>query len=271
MVFRWVLADCMSDLHEAWVAAEHGMSLDHLVVTHVAWADEAWVFDATQHGLHDMLRQVSPQAWMTIGLAIRVEKRAYSCLPEWGSMAPEVASKCWAATCRWARRIRGMGSRHAKMSGRLPHEKQLLAHTGVRRPDFAPIRLPGSRMMLGKRYWARRGAREAQALQLRMSRRAVQLWPVQSEGIQACFKRTARCFDRANQCATVPRWDTALLPSWWCWGGHIARLAVRDEARFLTAVVGWRDAIYREALRGLLWRRWDPNRQRLGRSHMQRP
>lgn len=44
----------------------------------MAWADDTWVLDASQHGLHQMLRQLSPHAWQTTGLDIRWEKCAYA-------------------------------------------------------------------------------------------------------------------------------------------------------------------------------------------------
>lgn len=74
MVFRWILPECMSELQETWVGAGHGLSLDTVVVAHVALADDTWVFDAPQHGLHGMLNQPSPNTLETTGLAIRCEK-----------------------------------------------------------------------------------------------------------------------------------------------------------------------------------------------------
>lgn len=111
----------------------------------------------------------------------------------------------------------------------------------------------------------------ARTMQLQMCRRALNYWPWTSEDVPAYFRRTARWCDRVNHSAKAPRWDTALLSSWWRWGGHIARLAHRDESRLLTAILGWRDATYREAIRAMLWKRSDPTRQRLGRHRMGRP
>lgn len=68
----------MSELHETSVTAGHGLWLDEVVVTHRAWADDTWVFDASQQGLHAMLTELSPHAWKTTGLAIRWTKCAYA-------------------------------------------------------------------------------------------------------------------------------------------------------------------------------------------------
>lgn len=56
MLFRWVLADCMADFRGRWIRQGHGACLDTVTVSHVAWADDTWVFDSTQEGLEAMLQ-----------------------------------------------------------------------------------------------------------------------------------------------------------------------------------------------------------------------
>lgn len=62
MLFRWVLQDC----------------LDERTMTHVAWADDTWLLDATRAGLEEMLRDVATRAEVETGL-----------IPRW--------DKCWVA------------------------------------------------------------------------------------------------------------------------------------------------------------------------------
>lgn len=96
-----------------------------------------------------------------------------------------------------------------------------------------------------------------------MSRRAFQMWPYRDEPIDAFFKRTARWCEHLHHIAKVPRWDAAVLASWWSWAGHTARLAAREPQRRVFKVIHRRDATYREAMRGLHCRASDPDRRRL--------
>lgn len=94
---------------------------------------------------------------------------------------------------------------------------------------------------------SRRELAEAMALQLRVCRCKLQLWPRQSDKVPTYFRRIARCCDRVNLSAKVPRWDTS--QDWQPETTH----ADCQESRIDT-----------EALRGLLWRSSDPTRSRLG-------
>lgn len=66
-------------------------------------------------------------------------------------------------------------------------------------------------------------------------------------------------------CASLLLWGVALLSSWWRWAGHAARLADRFPDKWLAQALAWRDAWFREAMRGLHWRSADLDRHRLGR------
>lgn len=70
-VFRWVLADCMSDLHSSWEAPGQGAPLDSDTVFHAAWADFTWVFDSTRDGLESMLQDLKVAARKQTGLVTR--------------------------------------------------------------------------------------------------------------------------------------------------------------------------------------------------------
>lgn len=77
-VAHWVLADCTEDLHGQWINAGHGPFLDTTLVTHVAWADDIWVFDACPHGLESMLTMLSAHARSRTGLITRWGKCGYA-------------------------------------------------------------------------------------------------------------------------------------------------------------------------------------------------
>lgn len=57
------------------------------------------------------------------------------------------------------------------------------------------------------------------------------------------------------------------MASGWRYAGHLARLADRGPARWISALIAWRDAAYRRTARRLLWRQSDPARQRLDRGN----
>lgn len=63
----------------------------------------------------------------------------------------------------------------------------------------------------------------------------------------------------------------ASVASHWRRAGHFAPLAARKSVRFVTHVLSWRDASYKQIARALLWRPCNPSRRRLGTSVMGPP
>lgn len=57
----------------------------------------------------------------------------------------------------------------------------------------------------------------------------------------------------------------AFLSNWWCWAGHVARLAARQPEQWIAETLTWRDVVHRETVRALHWRLSDAGRQGLGR------
>lgn len=86
------------------------------------------------------------------------------------------------------------------------------------------------------RRWTQQQMREARSMQLRMTRRALCFWPCVGEERSAHFKRMVAWCECVGVEATakVPKWDSALVTSWWRWAGYVARVAKRDETRVLS-------------------------------------
>lgn len=59
-----------------------------------------------------------------------------------------------------------------------------------------------------------------------------------------CVLQTHPWCECVEAIAKVPRWDSALVTSWWRWAGHFARLVERDSSRVLSHILSWRDAVY---------------------------
>lgn len=152
-----------------------------------------------------------------------------------------VRRKCWAAFHLRRRfwRLKGFGV-----------EKMRMLHMSI---------WPVLNWCAGGRYWNRQELQQVYSMMLQMSRRALNLWPYRDEEIKDYLRRTV------HRVAKIPRWDQALLASWWRYAGHIARLAAREPDRWISKILTWRDAAYRRSVRGLLWRSNDPTRQRVGR------
>lgn len=97
-------------------------------------------------------------------------------------------------------------------------------------------------------------------MQLRMCRRGLTFWPVAGDTVQTFLRRTARWSERVMLEAKVPRWDTALLSTWWRWAAYAARLA-REPTQRLAQALARRDSSYRETVRAS----GDSERRHLGR------
>lgn len=70
MTFPWVLADPMAGFHDKWIVEGHGAHIYTVTVSHVAWADDAWIFDSTQECLDAMLQDFAREARTNTGLVI---------------------------------------------------------------------------------------------------------------------------------------------------------------------------------------------------------
>lgn len=60
----------MVSWHEGWVCEGHGVQLDTVTISHVAWADDTWVFGGTQSGLEGLLQNLAREARLNAGLVI---------------------------------------------------------------------------------------------------------------------------------------------------------------------------------------------------------
>lgn len=49
----------------------------------------------------------------------------------------------------------------------------------------------------------------------------------------------------------TPRWDHAICDTWWRWAGHATRMDEAEPHRWISAVLGWRDAWWRYTVRCL--------------------
>lgn len=74
------------------------------------------------------------------------------------------------------------------------------------------------------RCWSMADLQRVRGLQFRLTRRALRMWPHRDEGMVDYLRRAARDCEAAWGRAGVPRWEHAISPLWWNWGGHIARL-----------------------------------------------
>lgn len=74
MLFRWVLQDTLEPLHTTWTRRGYGLSVDDVIVTHLAWADDTSVVNRDTQGLDTMLSQLSRTAEAEAGLEIRWEE-----------------------------------------------------------------------------------------------------------------------------------------------------------------------------------------------------
>lgn len=131
----------------------------------------------------------------------------------------------------------------------------------------------------GARFWTQTELRSARSFQLHMCRRAAQLWPRQDEAIADYNRRIARWCESVLRSAALPRWDSAVLSSWWRWAGQAARQAVRFPETWLAQTLAWMDARPELArsrsgrpsvgrgLRGQGKRRWDDPLQAVVDSH----
>lgn len=61
------------------------------------------------------------------------------------------------------------------------------------------------------RFWAARELQQVRRLQLRLTRRALQMWPRQEQGMVGYLKRTAHECEAWREVAGVRRWDHAIV------------------------------------------------------------
>lgn len=78
-----------------------------------------------------------------------------------------------------------------------------------------------------------------------------------------CASPTGEWCEQVRRVANIPRWDHALLSSWWRGAGHLVRLAQRQPDRWIARILKCCDAAYRRIVCGVLWRQNDSTRQKL--------
>lgn len=76
MLFRWILAGCMTDLHESSAARGHEAQTDIVTVAHSAWAECTWAF--AQHERELMLHGLQHVAKTEVGHVLRWDMRKCS-------------------------------------------------------------------------------------------------------------------------------------------------------------------------------------------------
>lgn len=99
--------------------------------------------------------------------------------------------------------------------------------------------------------WSRQEVQSVYSMQLQMSRRALQLRPYRDKSIEDSFRRTARWCENVHHSVGVPSEGRSIFTSSWRWTGHLSRLHQRDLACWISKVLHWRYAFYRETIRGL--------------------
>lgn len=123
---------------------------------------------------------------------------------------------------------------------------------------------PNAQLARRRRFWNRRELAMVRAMQLPMSRRGVKLvalCPRDHRNLYEAYCQLSRDLVRRGE---GPRWDAALLSSWWSWGAH----RMVDTAITRTADLGgshWLEAKCRNTMRAMLWRESNPSRRRVGR------
>lgn len=290
MLFRWVLQDCLEPLHEEWTRNGRGVSLDSRTLTHVAWADDTWLLDATRAGLESMLRDVATRADLETGLVLRWDKcsvaevvhrdarhketepplEEFPHLAQTSLVADGTCMRLLGAVVQVGHEYTDEWNTIRKKCWKAFHARtkfwrvKMQACHKIRMLQMAVF--PVLNWCSASRYWNRAELASVRTMQLRMGRRALNLWPQPHEEFHQFLRRSARWIDNLLQAAKAPRWDVAVAASWWRYAGHIARVAKREPDRWVAQALQWRDASYRQAVRALHWSKSDPERQRLGRA-----
>lgn len=74
MIFRWVLQDLLEPLHKSWTERGLGILVDDDALTHLAWADDTWIFGSCPCDADQMLPELETEAARSTGLLIRWDK-----------------------------------------------------------------------------------------------------------------------------------------------------------------------------------------------------
>lgn len=77
VIFRWVMSDCLERPGRKWETEDKGVMLQPKVLTHLAWADDKWLWAASLESLIAMLQDVAEAVYREIWL-ISVGKTAPS-------------------------------------------------------------------------------------------------------------------------------------------------------------------------------------------------